>query len=60
MDNLEKYHKIKESLFEFRDNLIKDADDYQVDNKNSVDKLTNDSLNEWDNYLKNIEFHLNF
>ncbi|KAF6066864.1 hypothetical protein FOB64_004322 [Candida albicans] len=56
-----KYHKIKESLFEFRDNLIKDADDYQVDNKkNSVDKLTNDSLNEWDNYLKNIEFHLNF
>ena len=28
-----KYHKIKESLFEFRDNLIKDADDYQVDNK---------------------------
>ena len=28
--------------------------------KNSVDKLTNDSLNEWDNYLKNIEFHLNF
>lgn len=55
-----KYHKIKESLFEFRDNLIKDADDYQLDNKKNIDKLTTDSLNEWDNYLKNIEFHLNF
>lgn len=51
-----KFHKIKESLFDFRDFLFNSANDYKVDNKGK----TVVGLEEWNKYLQNIEAHLNF
>ncbi|RCK62453.1 Outer spore wall assembly protein SHE10 [Candida viswanathii] len=51
-----KFHKIKESLFDFRDFLFDSANDYKADNKGK----SVIGLEEWNKYLQNIEAHLNF
>ncbi|KAG7665837.1 SHE10 [[Candida] subhashii] len=54
----QQFHKIKESLFDFRDYLYDSAHEYKKDNKKAEMKVV--GMNEWNEYLKNIEFHLNF
>lgn len=51
-----KFHKIKESLFDFRDFLFDSANDYKINNKGKSVV----GLEEWNSYLQNIEAHLNF
>lgn len=51
-----KFHQIKEDIFEFRDFVFKQANDYKEDNK----KTTAVGLEPWNVYLRKVEFHINF
>ncbi|EGW34200.1 uncharacterized protein SPAPADRAFT_65362 [Spathaspora passalidarum NRRL Y-27907] len=52
-----RFHVVKESLFEFRDFILDSANEYK--NTNSKDDKVI-GMKVWNEYLRNVEFHLNF
>ncbi|CAI5755902.1 unnamed protein product [Candida verbasci] len=54
---LQKFHGLKNKLFDFRDELFNNANAYKVDNKKNPDVI---GLKKWNEYLNNVEFHLNY
>lgn len=53
-----KFHQIKDQFFQFRDELLTNANRYKQDNKTYANDAI--GMTEWNEYLKNVEFHLNF
>ncbi|KAL6454398.1 SHE10 Outer spore wall assembly protein SHE10 [Candida maltosa Xu316] len=51
-----RFHAIKSSLFDFRDNIYNQANLYK--RQNQQDEIL--GLKKWEDYLKNVEFTLNF
>ncbi|RLV95525.1 Outer spore wall assembly protein SHE10 [Spathaspora sp. JA1] len=52
-----RFHTVKESLFDFRDFILNSANEYK--NTNSKDDKVI-GMKVWNEYLRNVEFHLNF
>ncbi|KAI5954560.1 hypothetical protein KGF54_002335 [Candida jiufengensis] len=55
-----KFHTIKEKFFQFRDDLLNNANTYKSNNKQEGIRDLVIGLRDWNDYLNNIEFHLNF
>ncbi|CAK9436961.1 uncharacterized protein LODBEIA_P14570 [Lodderomyces beijingensis] len=53
-----KFHQIKERLFEFRDDIYDKAHQYKKDNKKFASLVI--GLEPWNEYLSQIEFHINY
>ena len=53
-----RFHKVKEEIFEFRDFIFDSANDYQSQDVDSS-KLQTIGLNAWNEYVRNIDFHIN-
>ncbi|KAI5965416.1 hypothetical protein CANMA_003412 [Candida margitis] len=53
-----KFHLIKDQFFQFRDELLTNAYKYKQDNKAHANDVIGMKL--WNEYLKNVEYHLNF
>ncbi|KAI5948625.1 SHE10 [Candida theae] len=52
------FHQIKDQFFQFRDDLLTNANLYKRDNKTYAASAI--GMENWNDYLKNVEFHLNF
>ncbi|KAG5420589.1 hypothetical protein I9W82_002470 [Candida metapsilosis] len=53
-----KFHQIKDQFFQFRDEILSNANLYKQDNKENASRVI--GMSDWNQYLKNVEFHLNF
>jgi hypothetical protein len=53
-----RFHKVKEEIFEFRDFIFDSANEYQSQDVDSS-KLQTIGLNLWNEYVENIDFHIN-
>ncbi|ODV80027.1 uncharacterized protein CANTADRAFT_21291 [Suhomyces tanzawaensis NRRL Y-17324] len=53
------FHRVKEQLFDFRDSIMDTANEYKL-NKSNNKELQTIGLQVWNEYLKNVEFHINF
>lgn len=53
-----KFHQLKDQFFQFRDEMLTNANRYKQDNKAYANSAIGMSV--WNEYLKNVEFHLNF
>lgn len=54
-----KFYKIKDEIFKYRNKLFDDAYEYKKRDLKSIN-VEIVGLNEWNHYLSNINFHLNF
>ncbi|EDK45286.1 hypothetical protein LELG_03465 [Lodderomyces elongisporus NRRL YB-4239] len=55
-----RFHQIKERIFNFRDEIFDGAHAYKKDNKKNSQVVIGLGLDAWVEYLKHIEFHLNY
>ncbi|KAK6459044.1 uncharacterized protein RJT20DRAFT_124183 [Scheffersomyces xylosifermentans] len=54
-----KFHRVKEEIFKFRDFIFNTANEYKLNKENNKD-LNTLGLEQWNEYLRNVEFHVNY
>ncbi|KAG2731103.1 hypothetical protein G9P44_006252 [Scheffersomyces stipitis] len=52
-----RFHRVKEDIFKFRDFIFDTANEYKTSNNKDLKAL---GLDGWNDYLKNVEFHINY